>query len=114
MTAVERVLEYRDLDKEKEPKTPSEVSVDWPEKGRIEFRNVVYRYFGEADAVLKNLSFVIEPMEKIGIVGRTGAGTGQLYYFFQQNILIYLLIYRQIVVDWRLIPFSFRWRRNFN
>lgn len=74
MMAVERVLEYRDLDKEKEPQKPRDVPPEWPQKGRIAFRDVFYRYYMEAESVLRGLSFNIEPMEKIGIVGRTGAG----------------------------------------
>lgn len=66
LTAVERVLEYRDLEPEKEPKKPLEVPVEWPQNGGIEFRNVIYRYFAEAEPVLRNLSFVIKPKEKIG------------------------------------------------
>lgn len=45
-----------------------------PVSGQIEFRNVVVRYKPEAPIVLKNLSFKIESGQKIGVVGRTGAG----------------------------------------
>ena len=78
MIAVERVLEYRDLEPEKQPKVPISVTSDWLSKGCIEFRNVFYRYFAEAEPVLRGLSFKVEPMEKIGIVGRTGAGKSSL------------------------------------
>ncbi|XP_055302579.1 ATP-binding cassette sub-family C member 4-like isoform X2 [Sitodiplosis mosellana] len=78
LMSVERVLEYRDLEPEKQPKKSYQVSDDWPSRGCIEFRNVVYRYFAEAEPVLRGLSFVIKPREKIGIVGRTGAGKSSL------------------------------------
>jgi ATP-binding cassette, subfamily B, multidrug efflux pump len=42
-------------------------------RGRIEFRNVWFAYRDDA-WVLKNISFVVEPGEKIGFVGQTGAG----------------------------------------
>ena len=43
-------------------------------KGRIEFRNLTFRYpDGEFDA-LEDISFVIEPGEQIGLVGKTGSG----------------------------------------
>jgi ATP-binding cassette, subfamily B, multidrug efflux pump len=42
-------------------------------QGRIEFRNVWFAYEGE-DWVLKNVSFTVEPGEKVAFVGRTGAG----------------------------------------
>ena len=41
--------------------------------GRIEFRNVWFAYEGE-DWILKNVSFTVEPGEKVAFVGRTGAG----------------------------------------
>lgn len=66
MTSVERVLEYRDLEREKQPLKPCEVQSDWPSKGCIEFRNVIYKYFEEAEPVLRGLSFVVQPKEKIG------------------------------------------------
>lgn len=78
MMSVERLLEYRDLDSERQPPKPQTTGVNWPEAGRIEFRNVTYRYFEGATAVLKELSFEIQPREKIGIVGRTGAGKSSL------------------------------------
>lgn len=64
--AVERVLEYRDLEPEKEPNKPREVPTEWPQNGSIEFRKVIYRYFAEAEPVLRGLSFVIKSKEKIG------------------------------------------------
>jgi ATP-binding cassette, subfamily B, multidrug efflux pump len=42
-------------------------------RGRIEFRNVWFAYQDE-DWILKNVSFIIEPGEKVAFVGRTGAG----------------------------------------
>lgn len=64
--SVERVLEYRDLEPEKEPKKPLQLSVHWPEKGSIEFRKVFFKYFDEAEPVLRDLSFVVRSKEKIG------------------------------------------------
>ncbi|GAB1868435.1 Multidrug resistance-associated protein [Camponotus japonicus] len=80
MTSVERILEYSKVDSEpplestpdKKPKS------EWPEEGKIEFKNVYLRYAPLEPPVLKNLSFVIHPREKIGIVGRTGAGKSSL------------------------------------
>ncbi|XP_037925199.1 multidrug resistance-associated protein 4-like isoform X2 [Hermetia illucens] len=78
LMAVERVLEYRDLEQEKQPMKLAPITKDWPTAGKIEFRQVVYRYYEGAEAVLKGLNFVIYPKEKIGIVGRTGAGKSSL------------------------------------
>ena len=47
-------------------------------KGRLEFRNVFFRYGQTGDYVLKDISFVAEPGETIAIVGRTGSGKSTL------------------------------------
>ena len=47
---------------------------NWPEKGEVEFQNVVLKYRPNTEIVLNNLTFSIKPGEKIGVVGRTGAG----------------------------------------
>ncbi|XP_058061172.1 ATP-binding cassette sub-family C member 4-like [Anopheles bellator] len=78
MMSVERLLEYRDLASERQPPKPVTPGASWPEAGRIEFKRVTYRYFDGAPAVLRDLSFAIRPKEKIGIVGRTGAGKSSL------------------------------------
>lgn len=66
MMSVERICEYGELKPEKQPKIPRQVSADWPEKGKIEFRNLVYRYYAEGDPVLRDLSLTVQPKEKIG------------------------------------------------
>lgn len=47
---------------------------DWPSHGEVVFRDVVMRYRPDMDPVLRNVSFDILPREKVGIIGRTGAG----------------------------------------
>ncbi|CAH1105159.1 unnamed protein product [Psylliodes chrysocephalus] len=71
MTGIERVLEYTDIEKENRTK-------DWPSEGKIEYRNVSLIYETSNQKVLKNISFVINPKEKVGIVGRTGAGKSSI------------------------------------
>ncbi|KAF9427097.1 hypothetical protein BGZ94_005480 [Podila epigama] len=48
--------------------------VDWPSQGEIEFKKVVLRYQNYGVAVLKKVSFVVQPGEKIGVVGKMGSG----------------------------------------
>ncbi|KAJ1940392.1 Canalicular multispecific organic anion transporter 2 [Linderina pennispora] len=51
---------------------------NWPMQGSIEFRNYCMRYTPDQDLVLKDISFTIKSGERIGIVGRTGAGKSSL------------------------------------
>lgn len=78
LTSVERILEYSQLEPEKQPDIPKKVAADWPSKGKIEFKNVFYRYSIEHEPVLRGLTFRVEPREKVSIVGRTGAGKSSL------------------------------------
>ena len=43
-------------------------------EGRIEFRGVTFRYADQSFPALKDVSFAIEPGEKVGIIGRVGSG----------------------------------------
>uniref|UniRef100_A0A8B9CTD7 Multidrug resistance-associated protein 1 n=1 Tax=Anser brachyrhynchus TaxID=132585 RepID=A0A8B9CTD7_9AVES len=53
-------------------------SYTWPEEGKVEFRGYGLRYREDLDLVLKNINVTINGGEKIGIVGRTGAGKSSL------------------------------------
>lgn len=54
------------------PKNPE--LLDWPHEGVIEFKNVHAKYRQNLDTVLKGIDITINKNEKIGVVGRTGAG----------------------------------------
>ena len=43
-------------------------------KGRIEFRNVSFKYPGAAEKTLEDLNFVIQPGEHVALLGRVGSG----------------------------------------
>ncbi|EFJ11981.1 hypothetical protein SELMODRAFT_104, partial [Selaginella moellendorffii] len=77
--SVERILEYCHLSTEATNKSePRILSSNWPAAGSIEFINYTLAYREDLLAVLNNISFKIFPLEKIGIVGRTGAGKSSL------------------------------------
>ncbi|XP_055361141.1 ATP-binding cassette sub-family C member 4-like isoform X11 [Betta splendens] len=78
MTSVERVVEYAELEKEAPLETDRQPPHDWPNTGSIIFDRVNFSYSAREPLVLKNLSVVITPGEKVGIVGRTGAGKSSL------------------------------------
>ncbi|CDZ97117.1 Multidrug resistance-associated protein/mitoxantrone resistance protein, ABC superfamily [Phaffia rhodozyma] len=78
MNTAERVGHYADLPPEAARLTASDPSETWPSTGEIKFRDVVLKYRDNLPAVLKGLSFTIYGGEKIGVVGRTGAGKSSL------------------------------------
>ncbi|KAJ2008208.1 hypothetical protein H4R26_000328 [Coemansia thaxteri] len=74
-----RIQEYEQL----EPEAPDVIedhrpAQSWPDHGMVEFRNYSTRYREGLDFVLKDVSFSVRPREKVGIVGRTGAGKSSL------------------------------------
>ncbi|DAZ92513.1 TPA: LOW QUALITY PROTEIN: hypothetical protein N0F65_012743 [Lagenidium giganteum] len=79
MVSPERILEYATIPPEgSQNALVNEPSTQWPSKGTISFDNVVFSYKPETAPVLKGISFDIMNNEKIGIVGRTGAGKSSL------------------------------------
>jgi ABC-type multidrug transport system fused ATPase/permease subunit len=79
IVSVERVLEYARLPSEApEIIHRNRPPVSWPSKGAVEFHNYSTRYREGLDLVLKNINLNIKSHEKIGIVGRTGAGKSSL------------------------------------
>uniref|UniRef100_A0AAQ4QV97 ATP-binding cassette, sub-family C (CFTR/MRP), member 3 n=1 Tax=Gasterosteus aculeatus aculeatus TaxID=481459 RepID=A0AAQ4QV97_GASAC len=79
IVAVERVKEYSETKTEApwevEDKKPPP---DWPTEGNVEFQDYSVRYREGLDLVLKNLTLSVKGGEKIGIVGRTGAGKSSM------------------------------------
>ncbi|KAJ1723570.1 hypothetical protein LPJ53_002093 [Coemansia erecta] len=79
MTNYERIIEYTVLPSEApEIVDDSRPAESWPQDGTVEFRNYSTRYREGLDLVLKDMSFSVQPMQKVGIVGRTGAGKSSL------------------------------------
>jgi ABC-type multidrug transport system fused ATPase/permease subunit len=79
IVSVERVLEYANL-----PSEAPEVifkrrpAIGWPAQGAVSFNDYSTRYRPGLDLVLKDINLDIKPHEKIGVVGRTGAGKSSL------------------------------------
>ncbi|XP_069701973.1 probable multidrug resistance-associated protein lethal(2)03659 isoform X2 [Periplaneta americana] len=80
MTSVERVLEYTRVEDEPplESLPNSKPPMNWPSQGVIIFNKLFVTYAKDDPPVLKNVNFKINSAEKVGIVGRTGAGKTSL------------------------------------
>ena len=79
IVSVERVLEYANLPSEAADVVPNNrAPIHWPAHGAVEFNNYTSKYREGLDPVLKNINLEIKPHEKIGVVGRTGAGKSSL------------------------------------
>ena len=78
MTSTERIFEYCELAPEPDTKSNDSISADWPKHGEIRAENASFSYHEDLPVVLKDLSFCIKAGEKVGVVGRTGAGKSSL------------------------------------
>uniref|UniRef100_A0A8C2F591 Multidrug resistance-associated protein 1 n=1 Tax=Cyprinus carpio TaxID=7962 RepID=A0A8C2F591_CYPCA len=79
IVAVEKVKEYGDTEKEAEWRLEhSTLPAGWPTTGHIEIRNFGLRYREDLELAISDISVNIEGGEKVGIVGRTGAGKSSL------------------------------------
>uniref|UniRef100_A0A4W5MXK6 ATP-binding cassette, sub-family C (CFTR/MRP), member 4 n=1 Tax=Hucho hucho TaxID=62062 RepID=A0A4W5MXK6_9TELE len=78
MTSVERVVEYTELESEAPWETQKRPPPEWPSQGLITFDRVNFSYSSDGPVVLKDMKAVFRPKEKVGIVGRTGAGKSSL------------------------------------
>lgn len=79
IVSVERVLSYSSLPTERAYRRDDTAPpAAWPERGVVEFRDYSTRYRAGLDLVLQHVSFATRPGERIGVVGRTGAGKSSL------------------------------------
>lgn len=76
MNAAERIIEYSNLPTES--LDGADPPAAWPSEGRLEVNDLVVGYAPDLPPVLKGLTFSVERNERIGVVGRTGAGKSSL------------------------------------
>ncbi|EPS30631.1 hypothetical protein PDE_05583 [Penicillium oxalicum 114-2] len=76
MNATERVIEYSNIELENQGGVNAPAA--WPTEGRLEVNDLVVGYAPDLPPVLKGLSFTVEKNQRVGVVGRTGAGKSSL------------------------------------
>lgn len=81
LIGVERLDQLRELEAEVEPADLGRLEDDreWPLEGGLEFKNVSVGYAPHLPLILTDFNLKIEPRQKIGIIGRTGAGKSTLF-----------------------------------
>ncbi|XP_031342463.1 probable multidrug resistance-associated protein lethal(2)03659 isoform X2 [Photinus pyralis] len=92
MVSVERLSQYDTI---KTERSGDHAEIDWPTRGEIKFVGVSLKYSETAPYALKDLNFIIRPLEKVGIVGRTGAGKSSI----MSAIFQFVEIEGSIVID---------------
>ena len=78
MTSAERAFAYTQIPPEPGQYIAKSPPKEWPNAGEVEFQDVSMRYYKGGPEILKNISFKVNPGEKFGIAGRTGAGKSSL------------------------------------
>ena len=77
--SVERIEEYTKIEQEDAWVKPQRPPPGWPSAGNIAIKDLELKYHRDSDSVMQDLNVVFKPREKIGIVGRTGAGKSTLF-----------------------------------
>jgi len=100
MASTERIRSYTKIEQESDLDVPKDKEViekeHWPSKGEIVYNNVYMKYRKQTDHVLKGVDFAIKPGEKVGCVGRTGAGKSSIIQ----------ALFRMVEIDKNAVPDS--------
>jgi len=73
MNAAERIFEYSNLETENQGGIDN-LRASWPEEGKLEVKDLEVGYAEDLPSILKGLTFKADSNQRIGVVGRTGAG----------------------------------------
>jgi len=78
LNSFERVKEYIEMNQEPSSRPEAEPPAAWPTQGDLKVTELSVKYSEDGPEVLNKISFEIKPSERVGIVGRTGAGKSSL------------------------------------
>jgi ATP-binding cassette subfamily C (CFTR/MRP) protein 1 len=79
LVSYERCLKIFEIPQEAPQHIEQTYNANWPKTGQIKFDNLSLKYRPDTEIVLNSLSFTIKNGEKIGVIGRTGAGKSTLW-----------------------------------
>ena len=78
MTSVERVITYTNLDPEPGYQNDQLPPANWPHTGDLRVEHLSLKYYEGGPEILKDISFAVRSTQRVGVVGRTGAGKSSL------------------------------------
>ena len=78
MVSVERAMAYTKIDSEPGYSIETCPSESWPNEGSLEIQNLSFVYYKGRPPILKDINLYVTGKEKLGVVGRTGAGKSSL------------------------------------
>ncbi|RPB16599.1 hypothetical protein P167DRAFT_500063 [Morchella conica CCBAS932] len=78
LNGFERLEEYIELEQEPAKTIEGEPPAAWPTEGSCIVKDLCVKYSKDGPDVLNKVSFDVKPRERVGIVGRTGAGKSSL------------------------------------
>ncbi|CAD0199749.1 unnamed protein product [Chrysodeixis includens] len=78
IVAVERIKEYAETEQEAAWNTAVGPPATWPETGALQLERLSLAYRAGAEPALRDVTCAVAPRDKLGIVGRTGAGKSTL------------------------------------
>ncbi|KAM3542446.1 hypothetical protein ARSEF1564_004664 [Beauveria bassiana] len=84
LMSAERLVQYGSI--EQEPSDGSDAGDSWPEEGQVQVSNYRAGYGPGLPDTLRDVTFTIKSGERIGVVGRTGAGKSTLALSFARLI----------------------------
>lgn len=84
LVAAEKLESYGSV--EQEPVGGLDIGDSWPEEGKLQVSNYTAGYGPGLPDTLRDVSFTLEPGERVGVVGRTGAGKSTLALSFARLI----------------------------
>lgn len=76
LNCVDRILEYSDV--ESEQYDGIDPPAAWPSEGRLDINDLAVKYATDLPPVLSGLNIAVEGNQRVGVVGRTGAGKSSL------------------------------------
>jgi len=72
--------QWAELEPEEVESDPVGVPADWPQVGKIEFRQACLRYAPDLPVIVQDATFIVPAHSHVALLGRTGAGKSTVLF----------------------------------